>query len=82
MTDNPMHYEWTGTTVEEASNLLRAAEELLDAHMKALAPGSAMTRLRLGRTAKVGIKVSLDLTELANSASEVQALNAAYTHDD
>ncbi|MEU8469574.1 hypothetical protein AB0F30_16900 [Streptomyces sp. NPDC029006] len=81
MTDNPRQYEWNGTTVQEADALLSAAQELINAHMKALVPGEPLVRYRLAKTARVRIKVSLDLTELADSASEVQALNAAFNHE-
>lgn len=81
MTDNPMRYEWTGSTALEADNLLQAANDLIDAHLRALAPGDATVRYRLKRNAKVGIKVQLDLTELAATANEVQALNAAMNLD-
>lgn len=82
MTQNPNTHEWTGTTVEEAEDLLSAARDLLDAHMKALAPGDYRSRIRLAKTTHVAIKVSLDLTDLATSTAEVQALNASLHQTD
>lgn len=82
MTDNPLHYEWTGSTAQEADTLLQAAQELISAHLKALAPGNGTTRFRLSQTAPVAIKVSIDLTQLAGNAAEVQNLNASLHHDD
>ena len=81
MTNNPLRYEWTGTTAREADNLLQAANDLIEGHLKALAPGDAVDRHRLKKNAKVSIKIHLDLTDLVNSANEVQALNAAMNLD-
>lgn len=78
MTQTPNTHEWTGTTVEEAEDLLSAARQLLDAHMKALAPGDHRSQYRLAKTTPVAIKVSLDLTALATSTAEVQALNQSF----
>lgn len=82
MTDNPMRYEWTGATALEAETLLSAADELIRAHLKAIAPGDGTARLRIARTAPVAIKISIDLTHLADSAAEVQALNASLHDND
>jgi len=82
MTDNPQRYEWTGTTAREADTLLGAAQELIDAHLKALVPGDPTARLRLSKTAPVVVKISIDLTQLAENAAEVQALNASLNHND
>lgn len=81
MTNQPLRYEWTGNTAEEAKSLLSAAEDLISGHMKALAPGDAVTRYQLAETARVGITITLDLSDLVVSTHEVQALNAAMNLD-
>ncbi|MCA1224301.1 hypothetical protein [Streptomyces sp. 8L] len=82
MTQTPNIHEWTGTTADAAFDLLSAARQLIDAHLKALAPGDDEAQYRLRETTPVAIKISLDLTTLATSATEVQALNASLHHND
>ncbi len=62
MTFNPPRYEWTATTIEEAGNILRAAADLIDAHVSTLAPSGSMERLGARRETPARLVVSLDLS--------------------
>lgn len=66
-------YEYTAANGLEARNLLRAAGELLDAHMRLLAPGAEFVDPDLLKETSVRLVLSLDLEEV----SEISVLNQA-----
>ncbi|WP_149563188.1 hypothetical protein [Streptomyces cacaoi] len=61
---NPPHYTWTASNAKEAENILSAARDLLDAHLKTLVPNDAMERHDAQRTAPVALTVSMNLSGL------------------
>jgi len=71
MTGNAHRYEFTATTAQEAHNLLEAAQQLLDAHLKLLAPGAPYINSELRERTPVHLAITLDLAD----ANEVATLN-------
>ncbi|MCX5202461.1 hypothetical protein OG897_13510 [Streptomyces sp. NBC_00237] len=70
-------YEYTAANGLEAKNLLNAALDLLDAHMKLLAPGAKFVHSDLLEDTPVRLTLALDLAE----ASEISVLNQAMRAD-
>lgn len=73
MSATPHRYEFTATNAQEAHNLLDAAQQLLDAHMKLLAPGVTFISSELRGRTPVRMTLHLDL----DAANEVATLNQA-----
>ncbi|WP_030888271.1 hypothetical protein [Streptomyces sp. NRRL S-1868] len=81
---HPPHYTWTASNAKEAENILSAALDLLDAHLKTLMPNGAMERQDAKRTAPVALTVSMDLTgflEQINTKRAIDKLEATLGDD-
>lgn len=77
MSSNGHRYEFTASNALEAHNLLDAAQQLLEAHMKLLAPGAAFISSELRERTPVHLFIQFDLA----AANEVATLNEALRAD-
>jgi hypothetical protein len=66
---DPPRYTWNAATAREALEMLEAARDLIDAHLKTLAPGGT-GRFEASRTASVALTVTLDLSGLVRAVND------------
>ncbi|MDF4254630.1 hypothetical protein [Streptomyces sp. WMMB303] len=76
----PPHYTWSASTAEEAKTTLRAAADLIDAHLATLVPGDRLQRHQAKASTPLTLTVSMDLSgliEKINTQRTIDGLEAS-----
>lgn len=76
----PPHYEWTATTAREALNILEAARDLINSHMKTLCPEGGLSQRREESTTPTEMRLTLDLSgivQLINDRTAIKDIESA-----
>jgi hypothetical protein len=60
----PPRYSLTADTVEASLNALHAAQQLIEGHLAAVAPGSPRTQFKAAKSAPMVLRIDLDLGPL------------------
>ncbi|MDX3165867.1 MULTISPECIES: hypothetical protein [Streptomyces] len=77
-TVEPPAYEWTATTAMEAENVLEAAKNLIDAHLKTLVPGDPFIKADTRRNTPIKLRISLDLGPVIEAINESRQLDEQF----
>ncbi|MFE9777742.1 hypothetical protein ACFYPA_06245 [Streptomyces sp. NPDC005775] len=71
----PPEYQFTATNAQEVQTLLRAAGQLVDAHLAMLCPGESVISSALRKATPAHMSLTLDLGPLIQRITEVAELN-------
>ncbi|MFJ2752679.1 hypothetical protein [Streptomyces sp. NPDC087297] len=72
MTIDPPIYEWTVGDAQEAETVLKAAGNLIDAHLMTLDPSAPFPKSSVRRGTPVGLTIRLDLGPILAAIREAQ----------
>ncbi|MFI9331976.1 hypothetical protein ACIGZJ_31095 [Kitasatospora sp. NPDC052868] len=69
--NNAYQYEWTAANAQEALNILEAAQRLIEARLKVIAPNETLTTAETRRRTPIELTIRLDESAAVLAGQEI-----------